>query len=259
MGLDGMPQGGALVRADAFRFKDARQHMFVCMAGSGAYRELLPSGLEWNDGVFPEGTLVVWVVRYGSFFSESDPDTSIGYDELVISLPCRHESSGPAFYIPFIYLNEFRPTAYGRELFGYPKKLAEISFVEAAGHTEVRVVSDLGYPLASVSWKEPVGATSSNEAPEPRQMVNWRRFPAAGSTPARPEWAVDELLGDRVCIDQIHSIVPLEVDEKSVKLFGGREDPLRLFGELRTIAATRVIVDWSIPALPTVLEDFVKR
>lgn len=259
MEFAGMPQGGALVHSDALHFKDARQHMFVCMADSDAYRELLPSGLAWDDGVFPEGTVVVTVVRYGSFFPESDPDTRIGYDELVISLPCRHESIGAALYVPFIYLNEFRPTAYGRELFGYPKKLAEISFVETAGHTEARVVSDLGYPLASVSWKEPAGATSSSEAPEPRQMVNWRRFAAAGSTPDRPLWAVDELIAHRVCIDRIDSIVPLEVDEKSVKLFGGREDPLHRFGELRTIAATRVLLDWSIPALPSLLEDFAKR
>jgi hypothetical protein len=258
MRFDGMPQGGALVRAGALHFEDARQHMFVCTSGSEAYRELLPPGLKWDDGVFPEGTVIVTVIRYGGFSSESDPDTSIAYDELVISLPCRHEDIGLALYVPFIYLDEFRPIAYGRELFGYPKKQAEISFVEAAGRTEARVVSDLGYPLASVSWNEPAGAIASSEAPEPRQMVNWRRLPAAGSASDRPAWAVDELLAHRVHIDRIHSIVPLEVDEKSVALFGGREDPLHLFGELRTIAASRVILDWSIPELTTVLEDFAK-
>jgi hypothetical protein len=259
MRFAGMPEGGALVRPTAFHFEGVEQHTFVCSAHSRSYRRLLPPGLELGDDLLPEDTVMVSIIHYASFHAEADPDTRIGYDELVIALPCRHETIGPASYVPFIYLNEFRPTVYGRELFGYPKKLANVSIVRAGEQMHGSASSDLGYELASLSWKAPAGETPPGDTPAPRRVINWRRFPGSGSTLERPTWAVDELTAHRVSIDRIYSVAPLEVEEKSVKLFGGREDPLHEFGELTTLAATRMVLDWSIPEPPTAIEDFSKR
>lgn len=259
MELEGMPQGGALTRPTAFHFRDVEQHTFVCTAQSTAYRRLLPPGLEWGNDLFGADTLLVSLVHYGSFWPADDPDARIGYDELVIALPCRHRTLGPASYVPFIYLNEFRPTAYGRELFGYPKKLAEISILRDGEHGRGSVVSDLGYPLAALSWQERAGAVLPTDLPAPPPMVNWRRLPKAAPLLEQPSWAVDELTAHEVSIDCIYSHVPLEVEEKSVTLLGGREDPLHEFGEVRTMAATKLCLDWSIPGPPSRVEDFLGR
>jgi len=255
----GMPEGGALVRPTALHFTRAEHHTFVCLAHSTGYRKWLPPGLDWNDGVFPEGTLVISLVHYESFYVADDPETRIPYDELVIALPCRHEKTGAALYVPFIYLNEFRPIAYGRELFGYPKKLAEVSITRDGQRAEASVTSDLGYALARLSWSERAGATTLHELPPERWMLNRRRIPATASTEEEPLWAVDEITAHPVSIERVHSIAQLEVEEKSIQLAGGREDPLHEFGDITTLAATRIVMDWSIPWPSQTIEDFGSR
>lgn len=243
-----------MVQPTAFHFTDVEQLLFVCTTRSRSYQRFLPPGLDWNDDTFPEGTVLVWLVHYGSSWPAADPETRIPYDELVLAVPCRHPRVGPAMYVPFLYLNQVRPLVAGRELFGYPKKLATISRERAGASHHASIRSDLGYELASLSWKAPAEAGGPAIQPPPRSVVNWRRIPAIGPVRDGRRWAVDELTVHAVAVDRLHSVSGLEVEEKSVRLLGGREDPLHEFGELTTVAGIRVRLDWSIPEPPALLE-----
>lgn len=77
--------------------------------------DLLPAGLE----IEPPAIASVLFIKY--------PFSTLGpYLETILGIACTFEGE-PRVYIPHIVLNSEVPLAAGREIWGYPKKLAEIT------------------------------------------------------------------------------------------------------------------------------------
>lgn len=86
--------------------------------------DLLPEGLVLE----PPAIATLMFVRY--------PFSTVGpYVEAILGIACEHEQT-PGLYIPHIVLDSDAPLAAGREVYGYPKKLAHID-IDMESHTDI--------------------------------------------------------------------------------------------------------------------------
>ena len=77
--------------------------------------DLLPEGLTLTE----PATATLLFIRY--------PYSTLGpYEEVILGIPCIWDGA-PKFYIPHIVVNSDIPQAAGREVWGYPKKMATIT------------------------------------------------------------------------------------------------------------------------------------
>ncbi|MBI4730445.1 MAG: acetoacetate decarboxylase family protein [Acidobacteria bacterium] len=113
--MPGTPSASPLYPDPPFHYEDAE--MLVAMYGLDPERArvLLPRGLE-PGGL--EACLAIFA-RY--------PKTTIGpYDEAVVLVSAEYAGES-GFFCPFIYVTTDAAMAAGREVWGFPKKIAEIS------------------------------------------------------------------------------------------------------------------------------------
>lgn len=109
-----MPVDAPLYQKPPFYFRDVQNISIHYETDEDALADLLPDVLELPDN--PTATLMF--LKY--------PFSTLGpYEETILGIPCTHEGQD-RFYIPHIVLNADAPLAAGREIYGYPKKLAEI-------------------------------------------------------------------------------------------------------------------------------------
>lgn len=252
----GMPSGGPLVYPAIARFRDVTSRMFLCEAGSQDYLDLLPPGVEAGTDELAPGTIMVSFLDYGSFFLDDTPHIDTPYKELVIFIACHHEKTGPAMFVPFIYLDAFRPIVVGREILGYPKKMASLDVTNDANEYTVTVTSELGYELVHCAWAETGAMPETIEMGVPK-VLNRRCFFAADSQPGEPRLAFDELTAHEGTIEAVHSMAAIDVTPDSVRFTGGEEDPLHLFGEIKTQSGIVISMDWSIDKPSEVIERYV--
>lgn len=123
-----MPVDAPLYHKPPFYFRDVQAISIQYETDEAALAALLPDVLELPDN--PTATLMF--VKY--------PFSTLGpYEETILGISCTHEGQD-RFYIPHIVLNADAPLAAGREIYGYPKKLATIAFSDGpdgfVGHME---------------------------------------------------------------------------------------------------------------------------
>lgn len=109
-----MPVDAPLYQAPPFYYRDARALTVLYETEEEAAQNILPEGLE-----LPLPTTVrLMVVHY--------PFSTIGpYDEAILGLDCLWRGE-PRFYIAHILVSTVPPLVGGREVWGFPKKLAHI-------------------------------------------------------------------------------------------------------------------------------------
>lgn len=117
-----MPVDAPLYQSPPFYYRDTEGITIVYETDEEAALDLLPQGLELP---LP-ATAGVTVVRYP--FSTFGP-----YDEAILGLSCLWQGQ-PRSYVAHILVTTEPPLAAGREIWGYPKKLA---------HIELRKENDL--------------------------------------------------------------------------------------------------------------------
>ena len=109
-----MPVDAPLYQRPPFYYRDARALTIMYETDAESAQDLLPEGLELP---LPASARLM-VVRYP--FSTFGP-----YDEAILGLECRWQGE-PRFYIAHIVLTTVPPLVGGREVWGFPKKLAHI-------------------------------------------------------------------------------------------------------------------------------------
>lgn len=111
----GMPVDAPLYAKPPIYYKRAATIGITYETDPDAALDLLPEGL-----VLPErATATLLFIRY--------PWSTLGpYEETILGLPCFFNGE-PKFYIPHIVVNSDIPQVAGREIWGFPKKMATIT------------------------------------------------------------------------------------------------------------------------------------
>lgn len=103
--------------------------------------DLLPEGLNLPQPV----TAALLFLKY--------PFSTLGpYEEAILGINCLLDDQ-PRFYIPHIVVNNDIPMAAGREIWGYPKKMADITYVNEVDMIWGKMERPAGHPICS--WLSP--------------------------------------------------------------------------------------------------------
>ncbi len=115
-----MPVDAPYYQSPPFFFRDARAMSISYETDSDAVLDLLPEGL---DLPLPARARLM-VVHY--------PFSTLGpYHEAILGVECLWQGT-PRFYIAHIAVTEVPPLVAGREIWGYPKKMAHITLQHEA-------------------------------------------------------------------------------------------------------------------------------
>jgi acetoacetate decarboxylase len=109
-----MPVDAPYYQSPPFYYRDARSLRIIYETDPEAAASLLPGGVE-----LPLPALAVLIVVHY-------PTSTFGpYNEAILGIQCAWEGSGH-LYIPHIVVDTVPPLAAGREIWGFPKKMAHI-------------------------------------------------------------------------------------------------------------------------------------
>lgn len=111
-----MPVDAPLYSKPPIVYKNNESISLTYQTDEAAAAELLPNGL----GVPSPATATLMLIRYN--FSNLGP-----YEEAILALGCTWQGE-PRIYIAHIVVNSIVPMAAGREIWGFPKKFAEVTF-----------------------------------------------------------------------------------------------------------------------------------
>jgi len=112
----GMPGDAPLYARPPIYYRHVEAISITFETDEDAALDLLPEGLELT----PPALASVIFVHY--------PFSTLGpYEEAMLGLSCAFRGN-PKFYIAHIVLNSDVPLAAGREIWGYPKKFAHVTF-----------------------------------------------------------------------------------------------------------------------------------
>jgi uncharacterized protein with NAD-binding domain and iron-sulfur cluster len=147
----GMPRVGPLVLGPPFEFRDVVAWMMLVDVDQAALDEYLPSRLRALPGCADKALLAVFDHR--EVLSPNDPTKTLySYQEIAMLALVHDASTSPekSFGVMpvWLYLNDDVAVAAGREVYGYPKKLARVDVGEA-GFSVVRAgraPGDVGVP-----------------------------------------------------------------------------------------------------------------
>jgi len=151
---------------DKSRWVDARVLSVDVDIDADAAQVLLPPPLLLSDP--PRATIFCADYPEGAF--------GIVYSEAAVFIHCR-DDKGPAVHCPWIMVDDDTALILGREVLGYPKKMAEITW-EETGDEIVGTVSRKGFELLRMEGR--LGA----EEPNPPAIFERRFVNALGSVAA---------------------------------------------------------------------------
>ena len=141
-----MPSLFPLYSAPPVQFRDNRIIAITFKTTPEVVRELVPEPLLPN----PANLMFVYI---GSLNFENPPVGRFNYLEAGIGVPVIFSNTkAPGYYAVCLYLNKALPIVAGREIYGWPKKDAEITFTEKEGEISARV-ERFGTVLLSMSGK----------------------------------------------------------------------------------------------------------
>jgi len=133
-----MPVDAPLYQAPPFYYRDAHAIAVAYETDAEAAAALLPEGL---DLPLPAIAQLI-IVRY--------PFSTLGpYEEAILGISCRWQGE-PRFYIAHIAVNSVPPLVAGREIWGFPKKMAHIELFEEEATLVGTLERPLGVRLATI-------------------------------------------------------------------------------------------------------------
>jgi len=223
-------------------FSDVHTIQILCQAPKGAIKRALAQPLE------PSGDGDLFVILLGW---TGDVEKG-GYNVHEIALNAPVQYKGKAGNTTMIeYIDSDMGLIAGREVYGWPKKMADITWTQTAtGWTiTAKKLKDQGsIPLMKIEYKISK-STPEVKWPDMGPVYLVRRIPnASPSTPA---------LGQLVCVgcNRSQSTGPLAApvgpkDTKgtaTVQFFDGPHDPLTFFGPIKVLDAKMGIIEGTLP------------
>jgi acetoacetate decarboxylase len=142
-----MPVDAPLYARPPIYYKGAEMISIIYQTDTDAALDLLPEGL----GLPEPATASLLFIRY--------PWSTLGpYEETILGISCLWNGE-PKFYIAHIVVNSDIPQAAGREIWGYPKKMATITIGTEGDLLWGKMERPAGHLLCSAGMKPeiPVG------------------------------------------------------------------------------------------------------
>jgi acetoacetate decarboxylase len=223
-------------------FSDVHTIQILCQAPKGAIKRALAQPLE------PSGDGDLFVLLLGW-----TPDVEKqGYNVHEIALNAPVQWKGKAGNTTMIeYIDSDMGLIAGREIYGWPKKMADITWTKTATGWTITAnkMKDQGsIPLMKIEYKISK-STPAVKWPDMGPTYLVRRIPnASPSTPS---------LGQMVCVgcNMPQGGAPLVAptgakDTKgtaTVQFFDGPHDPLKFFGPIKVLDAKMTIMEGSMP------------
>jgi len=134
--MDGSPSIAPLYPSPPYEYRRAR--MVTCLLDGAAPQDVLPVGLHLPEA--PSRAVV---------FAEY-PDTTIGPYREVVVLASAKRGGTSGMFCPLIYVDSDAALCAGREIWGFPKKLAHIEVEQHGDEIRARLVR-AGVVLLSLS------------------------------------------------------------------------------------------------------------
>jgi acetoacetate decarboxylase len=235
-----LPVSGPLYPDPPYYYRGAKIVLGVYEAATERVLRHLPPGVTPLED---PAVCVAWVSNY--------PFTTFGtYNEAILLVRVRFGREGYS-YCPFIYVDAEAPMAAGREVWGWPKKFADLGFDVASGKG---YREQLMYTVERPAGKRILTVNMSPERPaQPEElgglpMLTLRKIPnsEAGKPPS-----VCELVRTDV------SMTVNRAADGSPDLWAGRAsvtmdspsemDPLHDFAPTRMIGGFYGTFDWTLP------------
>jgi len=170
------PVDAPLYPRPPYPYKDAEAFTITWQTDAEAAAALLPEVLELPD----TPTAMLMFVRY--------PFSALGpYEEAILGIHCLLQGQ-PRLYIPHIVVNSDAPLAAGREVYGYPKKLAAIRIENDGDGLWGQMERPKGHLICSagirLEQRHPVSGESSDGYSLSLRVIP---HPAEGETPSLAE------------------------------------------------------------------------
>jgi uncharacterized protein with NAD-binding domain and iron-sulfur cluster len=191
----GVPRGAPLVLPPPYRFPRSTGSFFLLDANPGALAEAICPDLKMFPGL--RSRMLFAVLRHEDVHAQCDPSGArYAYNEVMLAAFVREKGLNPVggmgLYPITLYVDDDTAMAAGREVYGFPKKMARI---EVGAH-EISLVRSGLAPEAAPGPVQPIKVLSAH----------WSADPPAGPSPleessgiephaAKPPFALP-LLGD---------------------------------------------------------------
>lgn len=223
-----MPADSPAYQRPPFYYKGARSIAVAFETDPEAVLEALPAALALSE----PATAVLSFYEY--------PWTTFGpYNEAILALLVEHKGK-PLTYIQQIMVTTEPPMLAGREIWGFPKKLAAIDFKSERDMIFGTLERPAGIRLASAVMRSERPAAPAHGAP--RNGVSLRLIPAAEERAERP-----------LCAEIIETVTENKVHEAwegtgSVSFAEHSAlDPWGRFPVKRVLGATYMVYDMVLP------------
>ncbi|MBW2053731.1 MAG: acetoacetate decarboxylase family protein [Deltaproteobacteria bacterium] len=169
-----MPVDAPLYATPPIHYRNVEAIGITYETDEEAAMNILPEGLELPT----PAVATILLIQYTE--NELGP-----YEEVILGLPCLLDGKA-RFYIPYIVVNTLAPLAAGREIWGYPKKMADINItseedmiIGTVERPEGNRIVTIGFrPGAEKEWEAPEegGGLSLRVIPSPEGGTSWVQF-----------------------------------------------------------------------------------
>ena len=147
-------------------YRDVTFQILLFQADDDAVAALLPPPLEPSPG--RPSALAVIDVPYASHYGP--------FQESFLLLPCALQEE-PAYYVPYVFLNNVRAICAGREIWGTPKVYADVTFERQGDTISSRTLFE-GHELISTATTTTETATA-DDLPALAPAFRLKLIPAA--------------------------------------------------------------------------------
>ncbi len=164
-------------------------------------------------------------------------DTTIGpYREVVVLISAEREGT-PGMFCPLIYVDSDAALCAGREIWGFPKKLADIEFEQEGDEVRARLVR-AGIELLSLSGSI-------------EERVDPTAFAALGALPIYNRKLIPGVAAKEADVDhltQVHLEIVTHEATTGTGLLQAAGEAATVVGELTKITMVTTVVDSVLPA-----------
>lgn len=190
-----MPRGAPLVLPPPYRFPRSTGSFFLLDANP----ERLAAAISPDLKLFPglDGRILFAVLRHEDVHAQCDPSGArYGYNEVLLAAFVREKALNPigrmGLYPICLYVDDDTAMAAGREVYGFPKKMARIEL----GAHEINLVRCGLAPEAAPGPVQPIKVMSAHWSANPRARPSPFEVPSSSAPhAAKPPFALP-LLGD---------------------------------------------------------------
>ncbi len=239
-----IPESSPLFKPMPRFYKGYRKLSIFCKSSAAAIQSALPPGMTCNGEI-----IEIFVMHCPEVYDVANPVMGPrNYMEGGVVVPVRYgELEGG--HVLYEYVDTDDSLSGGREVWGYPKKLGEVNFVESGDGSIRASVSRLGRTLIDAHFHPDENANFTKPALHPRIQV--KRIPRADGR----GYDVDQIIRNDLREPKIHQQTK---GKASLNLGGNPQmDPLFALDIEEVIGADFVVAEFYLD-YGTIYEDRLK-